>query len=75
MQNTDRILLSKHGRAIRVLKKLQSGVSINAQQLADSMGVSRRTIFRDLNLLREAGVDLLFDVDKSTQRPRATQCA
>ena len=68
MQNTDRILLSKHGRAIRVLKKLQSGVSINAQQLADSMGVSRRTIFRDLNLLREAGVDLLFDVDKSTYR-------
>jgi|TARA_B100000530_G_scaffold290636_1_gene207034 hypothetical protein len=32
------------------------------------MGVSRRTIFRDLNLLREAGVDLLFDVDKSTYR-------
>lgn len=68
MQNTDRILLSKHGRAIRILKKLQTGIAVNAQQLADTMGVSRRTVFRDLNLLREAGVDLTFDLDKATYR-------
>lgn len=44
-----------------MLQTLQSGQALNAKGLADACGVSRRTIFRDLETLKEAGVPLHFD--------------
>ena len=40
---------------------LQAGRGHNANALAQSCGVSRRTIFRDLDALRRAGAPLQFD--------------
>ncbi len=47
---------------------LQAGRGYNAESLAGACGVSRRTIFRDLDELRESGIDLLYD--DSEQRYR-----
>ena len=49
-------IVGRHSRALRILTCLQSGPGFNAQELANQMMVSRRTIFRDLNLIRNAGV-------------------
>jgi DNA-binding transcriptional ArsR family regulator len=48
-------------RCLKMLLLLQSGRSYNAEQLADALDVSRRTIQRDLALLAQAGVPLVFD--------------
>jgi proteasome accessory factor B len=45
---------------ITVLKLLQTGRP-NVETLAQSCQVSRRTIFRDLDMLRKAGIPILFD--------------
>lgn len=47
-----------------MLQTLQSGQGQNAKGLAAACGVSRRTIFRDLETLREAGVPLQFDAEQ-----------
>ncbi len=47
-----------------MLQTLQSGNGENAKALAAACGVSRRTIFRDLETLRTAGVPLQFDRDE-----------
>jgi len=44
-----------------VLNLLQAGRGHNANDLAQSCGVSRRTIFRDLDAIRAAGIPLQFD--------------
>lgn len=49
---------------IRLLRALQVGQGDNADGLAASCGVSRRTVFRDLEELRKAGVPLIFDKRK-----------
>lgn len=46
---------------MKLLQVLQSGNGQNAKGLAESCQVSRRTIFRDLETLRKAGVPLEFD--------------
>jgi len=43
-------------RLLRLISLLQSGESFTAEQLAEELGVSRRTFFRDLNVLELAGV-------------------
>lgn len=40
---------------------LQAGRGHNAESLALECGVSRRTIFRDLDVLRQSGIPLVFD--------------
>ena len=40
---------------------LQVGRGYNVKALAQACGVSRRTIFRDLDLLRQSGIPLAFD--------------
>ena len=45
-------------RVIRLLSMLQSGPLFNATRLGYALGVSKRTIFRDLNLLRDAGIPI-----------------
>jgi len=48
-------------RLLKLLQALQSGHSQNADGLAKACGVGRRTIFRDLETLKNAGVPLQFD--------------
>ncbi|MEX0936437.1 MAG: WYL domain-containing protein [Pirellulales bacterium] len=53
--------LSRITRLLQLLRLLQAGRGHNATSLAQACGVSRRTIFRDLDTLRSAGVPLEFD--------------
>jgi proteasome accessory factor B len=53
--------LSRITRLLELLQTLQSGKGQNADRLAKACGVSRRTVFRDLQTLRSAGVPLEFD--------------
>ena len=59
---------TRQARVLRILSHLQSGDGLNANQLARQMDVCRRTIFRDLSLMREAGVDVYFDDDMDCYR-------
>lgn len=51
-----------------MLGHLQTGRGHNARALADLCRVSRRTIFRDLDLLRDAGVPLHYDTQEERFR-------
>jgi predicted DNA-binding transcriptional regulator YafY len=44
-----------------VLALLQAGRGCNAERLAEECEVSRRTIFRDLDVLRSSGLALVYD--------------
>ena len=47
---------------------LQAGKGLNADALAKACRVSRRTVFRDLDVLRQAGVPLLLDDELGVYR-------
>ena len=53
--------LKRITRLLKLLQTLQAGQGDNADALAKACGMSRRTAFRDLETLREAGVPLEFD--------------
>lgn len=53
--------LKRITRLLSLLQTLQAGHADNADGLARASGVSRRTAFRDLETLKEAGVPLAFD--------------
>jgi proteasome accessory factor B len=53
--------LTRTSRLIQLIGLLQIGKGLNATELGDACQVSRRTIFRDLDILRQAGVPLIFD--------------
>jgi predicted DNA-binding transcriptional regulator YafY len=55
-------------RLIQLIGLLQVGRGHNTDSLAQACGVSRRTIFRDLDLLRISGVPLLFDEKQERYR-------
>jgi proteasome accessory factor B len=46
---------------LKLLQTLQAGNGQNATEMARACGVSRRTVFRDLETLRAAGVPLQFE--------------
>ncbi|MCA9235436.1 MAG: transcriptional regulator [Planctomycetales bacterium] len=48
-------------RLIKLLQELQAGAGDSPDGLAAACGVSRRTIFRDLETLKSAGVPIAFD--------------
>jgi len=48
-------------RLLKLLELLQSGSGQNADGLARACGVSRRTVFRDIEALNAAGVPVAFD--------------
>lgn len=48
-------------RVVKLLGMMQGGQIYNVQELADLCQVTRRTIFRDLEILRDAEVPLQFD--------------
>jgi proteasome accessory factor B len=60
--------LNRVSRLIQLLGALQTGKGQNASELSLACQVSRRTIFRDLDVLRNAGVPLLFDDDNNVYR-------
>ncbi|MEM7624564.1 MAG: WYL domain-containing protein [Planctomycetota bacterium] len=48
--------VSRVHRLIRLITLLQSNLARSAEELTCELGISRRTLFRDLNLLEAAGV-------------------
>jgi proteasome accessory factor B len=54
----------KINRLLRLITLLHSGQAGSPQDLADMLGVTRRTLFRDLNLLRDAGIPHYFETGK-----------
>jgi len=58
----------RHARMLRIFHYLQSGGGLNATDLAGQLGVCRRTIFRDLDLMRQAGIDLYYDAPLACYR-------
>lgn len=52
---------SRISRIVRILTALQSGRNYSVDQLAEVVGVSRRTVFRDLKELEASGVPYKFD--------------
>jgi proteasome accessory factor B len=53
--------LSRIHRLLKLIVMLQAGRGYNAEALAQACEVSRRTIFRDLDALRQSGVPLRYD--------------
>ncbi len=51
----------KLSRLLRIIETLQSGRFYNPQQLAELCGVSERTIYRDLETLQDAGLQVVLD--------------
>jgi len=48
-------------RLLQILEYLQSGRRYHTGELSEFVGVSKRTIFRDLKVLQDSGVQLLYD--------------
>ena len=66
MHEAQPAILRRHARALRILTCLQSGAGYNAADLSQQFNVSRRTIFRDISMIREAGVPVYFDEKSET---------
>jgi predicted DNA-binding transcriptional regulator YafY len=60
--------VAKVVRLLELVARLQSGRGANAAGLGRELGVSERTIFRDLDTLREAGVPLVYDEEEQRHR-------
>ena len=60
--------ISRIYRLLRLITMLQSGRSYTVAQLAAELEVSRRTIFRDLNVLEMARVPYYYDRQRGTYR-------
>ena len=60
--------LTRISRLVQLISLLQAGKGQNADALSTLCGVSRRTLFRDLDLLRQAGVPVVFDDDQGWYR-------
>jgi len=59
-------------RLLRLITLLQSGRRYDVEALMQELGVSRRTLFRDLNVLEAAGVPYYFDDQARTYAIRQT---
>jgi predicted DNA-binding transcriptional regulator YafY len=53
--------VGKIRRLLQILEYLQSGRRYHTGELSSFVGVSKRTIFRDLKVLQDSGVQLLYD--------------
>jgi predicted DNA-binding transcriptional regulator YafY len=60
--------LARIHRLLQLIGLLQVGRGYNAEALALECRVSRRTIFRDLDLLRQSGIPLVFDEQQQHYR-------
>lgn len=55
-------------RVLAILRELDRRGGVTLAELAEAHGASERTIRRDLDALREAGVELVFDEDAEGRR-------
>ncbi len=55
--------LTRTQRLIRIVEILHAGRKCGVSTLADEFGVSRRSVFRDMNVLRDAGLACHFDAE------------
>jgi predicted DNA-binding transcriptional regulator YafY len=62
--------LTRISRLVQLLGLLQAGKAHNAGELAALCEVSRRTIFRDLDVLRQAGTRFLGGFWATAIRPK-----
>ncbi|MFW6133362.1 MAG: helix-turn-helix transcriptional regulator [Planctomycetota bacterium] len=60
--------ISRVYRILRLITILQSRSDCNVDDLAEELGVSRRTVFRDLNMLEMAHIPYYYDPDTSGYR-------
>jgi proteasome accessory factor B len=60
--------VSRIYRILKLITILQSGRSYSVDELAEELEVSRRTVFRDLNMLELAHIPYYFDRDRQTYR-------
>ncbi|MCC6125624.1 MAG: WYL domain-containing protein [Pirellulales bacterium] len=60
--------LTRIHRLLNLIGLLQAGKGFNVDGLAQECGVSKRTIFRDLELLRASNLPLLFDEERQQYR-------
>ncbi|MBN1908397.1 MAG: WYL domain-containing protein, partial [Pirellulales bacterium] len=65
--------LSRIQRLLKLLGLLQGGRGYNVEALAEACGVSRRTIFRDLDAFRESGLPLTYHEAEQRYRLPGTQ--
>lgn len=61
-------VVTRQARALRILKCLQSGPAFNARELSQILHVSERTIYRDIRLMRSAGIDVSYDDQQGAYR-------
>ncbi len=52
---------SRVGRIIKMLTTLRSGQSFNVERLSSALRISRRSVFRDLQDLRKAGIPVCYN--------------
>lgn len=64
--------LERLQRLLQLVSLLQGSKGYNVESLALECGVHRRTIFRDLDMLRQAGIPLLFDEPRQRYHVPAT---
>lgn len=55
-------------RLIRIVQLLRGGRRCDAGMLTSALGVSRRTVFRDMQVLRDAGIGCVYDADAESYR-------
>ncbi len=60
--------LTRTQRLMRIMQALQTGKRLGVAEFADEMNVSRRTVFRDMNVLNGAGVRCSFDSETECYR-------
>ena len=60
--------LTRIHRLLNLIGLLQAGKGFNVEGLAVECGVSKRTVFRDLDLLRASNVPLIFDEGRQQYR-------
>ena len=66
-------MLGKSSRVVSIIGLLQSGRPLNARQIAAACGVTRRTVFRDLIALQEAGIHPTYDPARQSYSLPANQ--
>jgi Predicted transcriptional regulator len=53
--------IGKVRRLLQLLERLQSGRTHTTEELSHFCGISRRTVFRDIKTLQQAGIPILYD--------------
>lgn len=57
-------------RLLRIVQLLHSGRAVEPDSLANSLNISRRTLYRDLRILDDAGIGFRFSRNRSAFQPK-----